>query len=97
MCQVIHLEPEAFIQMLTRTKLFVYARVYVLDSGIAGLVYMCSDAHNLYYLDRFVPAPDRKDDFDKIDFYDVHKDIYRKINLDTYLREKNKRAVGLYA
>lgn len=50
---------------------------------------MCSDSHNLYYLDRFVPAPNKQEDFDKISFYDVHKDLYRKINLDNYLRDIN--------
>ena len=90
MCQTVyHLEPEDFIHTLFKEKLSVYARVYVLDSGIAGLIYMCSNEHNLYYLDRFIPAPHRKEDFEKMDFYDVHKDIYRKINLDNYLRNKN--------
>lgn len=89
MREVIHLEPIDFVQMVSRTNSSVYARAYVLECGIAGLVYMCNDAHNLYYLDRFVCAPDRKADFDKVSFYDVHQDIYRKINLDNYLREKN--------
>ena len=90
MCnKVVHLEPEEFIKILQKEQLSVYARVYVLDSGIAGLIYMCSDSHNLYYLDRFVPAPNKQEDFDKISFYDVHKDLYRKINLDNYLRDKN--------
>ena len=61
MCnKVVHLEPEEFMKILQKEQLSVYARVYVLDSGIAGLIYMCSDSHNLYYLDRFVPAPNKQ-------------------------------------
>lgn len=95
MCCVIHLEPEDFFETVNRDNLSVFPRVFVLESGIAGLVYMCCDAHNLYYLDRFQPAPHRKADFEKVSFYDVHKDIYRKINLDNHLREKNKAALML--
>ena len=39
MCnKVVHLEPEEFIKILQKEQLSVYARVYVLDSGIAGLI-----------------------------------------------------------
>lgn len=94
MCQVIHLEPEDFAQTVSAKKLSVYARVYVLDAGIAGLVYMCSSEHSLYYLDRFIPTPQKREDFERINFYDVHKDLYRKINLDTRIREKNKQIIS---
>lgn len=90
MCEVIHLEPIEFVQTVSRNHLSVFSRVYVLNNGIAGLVYMCEDAHNLYYLDRFVCASQKEDELEEIDFYDIHKDIYCKINLDSYLRHRNQ-------
>ena len=56
MCTVVHLEPEDFARELVHNPKNVYARTYVLDCGLAVVIYMCLDSHFLYYLDR----PDRK-------------------------------------
>ena len=51
MCTVVHLEPEDFARELVHNQKNVYARTYVLDCGLAVVIYMCQDSHFLYYLD----------------------------------------------
>ena len=51
MCTVVHLEPEDFARELVHNPKNVYARTYVLDCGLAVVIYMCQDSHFLYYLD----------------------------------------------
>lgn len=88
MCKVIHLEPEEFAKELCCSQKPVYARTFVLDCGIAIAIYMCSDAHFLYYLDRPDCSKEKKEQLNSLDFYDVHAEIYRKVNLDNRLRER---------
>ncbi len=87
MCTVVHLEPEEFAKELYHSQKPVYARTYVLDCGIAIVIYMCSDSHFLYYLDRPDCSIEKKDQLNSMDFYDLHAEIYRKVNLDNRLRE----------
>jgi hypothetical protein len=89
MCKVIHLEPEEFAKELCYSQKPVYARTFVLDCGIAIAIYMCSDSHFLYYLDRPDCSKEKKEQLNSLDFYDVHAEIYRKVNLDNRLRERH--------
>lgn len=43
MCTVVHLEPEDFARELVHNPKNVYARTYVLDCGLAVVIYMCQD------------------------------------------------------
>ncbi|MCF0106777.1 MAG: hypothetical protein HUJ53_08455 [Holdemanella sp.] len=95
MLQVIHLEPEDFNTILFSKKLKINARVYVLECNVAGVVYMASDDDFLYYLDRFYPTKEKKCIIDNLNFYDLHKELYRIINLDQYTRDRNKSYYSL--
>ena len=88
MCKVVHLEPEEFARELVHDPKTVYARTYVLDCGLAVVIYMCSDSHYLYYLDRPDGSNMKKDMLKSINPYDLHAEIYRKVNLDNSLRER---------
>ena len=90
MCTVVHLEPEDFARELVHNQKNVYARTYVLDCGLAVVVYMCQDSHFLYYLDRPDCSKEKKDMLKSMDFYELHAEIYRKVNLDNRLRERQK-------
>lgn len=88
MCTVAHLEPEDFARELVHNQKNVYARTYVLDCGLAVIIYMCQDSHFLYYLDRPDCSKEKKDMLKSMDFYELHAEIYRKVNLDNRLRER---------
>ena len=90
MCTVVHLEPEDFARELVHNPKNVYARTYVLDCGLAVVIYMCQDSHFLYYLDRPDCSKEKKDMLKSMDFYELHAEIYRKVNLDNRLRERQK-------
>ncbi|MBB5183404.1 hypothetical protein [Catenisphaera adipataccumulans] len=84
MTNVVHLEPKEFVEKLSAQHKQIYARPYVLDNGIAGLVYMFDGKDsNVYYLDRMY-AP-RQQEVDQIDFYTLHAELYRKVALDARL------------
>lgn len=87
MC-VFHCEPEEFMNALMQNNNTIFSRVYVLDEHIAGNVYMTYINNDLYYLDRMYVSDLKKEEFDDIPFYDVHKELYRKINLDEYMRKQ---------
>lgn len=86
MLYAIHYEPQDFFAVASVKHLSVFSRVFVLDKGIAGLVYMCKDENNLYYCDRFYPSQQKESDYQKLDPYEVHQELYAKINLDRRLR-----------
>lgn len=90
MCTVVHLEPEDFARELVYNPKNVYARTYVLDCGLAVVIYMCQDSHFLYYLDRPDCSKEKKDMLKSMSFYELHAEIYRKVNLDNRLRERQK-------
>lgn len=89
MCEVIKLDKIEFVKMIARTNLHVFSRVFVLDCGIAGLVYMCQDENYLYYLNRFDCTPQKKEEFDSLNVYDVQAEMSLKINLDMFLRNRD--------
>lgn len=88
---VVHLEPEDFARELVHNPKNVYARTYVLDCGLAVVIYMCQDSHFLYYLDRPDCSKEKKDMLKSMNFYELHAEIYRKVNLDNRLRERQKK------
>ena len=83
-----HYEPEEFVQLISKKNLKVFERVYVLDSSIAGIVYMCKDDENLYYMDRFIPSKEKEAEFLNLDAYEINQELYAKINLDQKMRRK---------
>ena len=91
MCTVVHLEPEDFARELVHNPKNVYARTYVLDCGLAVVIYMCQDSHFLYYLDRPDCSKEKKDMLKSMNFYELHAENYRKVNLDNRLRERQKK------
>ena len=91
MCTVVYLEPEDFARELVHNQKNVYARTYVLDCGLAVIIYMCQDSHFLYYLDRPDCSKEKKDMLKSMDFYELHAEIYRKVNLDNRLRERQNK------
>lgn len=82
----IHCEPDEFIKMASEKNSNVFPRAYVLTCGIAGLVYMFKEGGNLFYLDRFFPTKEKLKDLLQFNFYDIHKDLYRIINLSEVYR-----------
>lgn len=89
MCTTVtHLEPEEFMRVLVHYPQQVYARTLVLDCGIAVLVYTCQHGDHLYYLDRVDCSDQKKEKVNKMNFYELHAEIYRKINLDQRSRER---------
>ena len=83
-----HYEPEEFLTLVEEKKLDLFARVYVLNCGIAGVVYMAKEEGNLYYLDRLLPTDQKLKEFEELDMYEVHQELYAKINLDQRNRER---------
>lgn len=84
MC-VIHLDTNEWLIKSVENKSAIHAKTLVLDQGIAGIVYYFSDnKKNVYYLDQFYPASLKKKEVDAIPFYEMHKQIYAKMQLDHY-------------
>ncbi len=84
MC-VIHLDANEWLIKSVENKSAIHAKTLVLDQGIAGIVYYFSDnKKNVYYLDQFYPASLKKKEVDAIPFYEMHKQIYAKMQLDLY-------------
>lgn len=80
---VVHLEPEQFMEMLLLRKTTPACHAIVLDCGIAGLVWHCSDGKNVYYMDNLQTDQSKRQDMDKMDPHLVHAEVYRKMSLDT--------------
>ncbi|MGM9961968.1 MAG: hypothetical protein ACI319_02810 [Holdemanella porci] len=81
-----HYEPEEFVELVANKNLKIFQRVYILDSSIAGIVYMCQDDENLYYLDRLFTTNEKKEKLESQDAYEIHQELYAKINLDESIR-----------
>lgn len=81
-----HYEPEEFVELVANKNLKIFQRVYILDSSIAGIVYMCQDDENLYYLDRLFTTDEKKEQLKSQDAYEIHQELYAKINLDESIR-----------
>ncbi|MGN1277672.1 MAG: hypothetical protein ACI4UK_11840 [Floccifex sp.] len=81
-----HYEPEEFVELVANKNLKIFQRVYILDSSIAGIVYMCQDDENLYYLDRLFTTDEKKEQLESQDAYEIHQELYAKINLDESIR-----------
>lgn len=93
---VIHCEYNQFMNILMQHHHPVFARAYVLDEGIAGIVYMVYAKEHLYYLDRFFVSEYKEEEYQNISFFDVHKELYRIINLDESMRKKNNKSYGYF-
>lgn len=88
MC-VIHCEIQEFCELLIQQRLKAFVRPYVLDTHIAGVVYMTKDVYgDLYYCDRFYVSDKKQKEYSKIPFFEAHSELYRKIALDEYLRNQ---------
>ncbi len=92
MC-VIHLDANDWLIKLLENKSAIEYKTLVLDQGIAGIIYYFSDCHNnIYYLDQFYPSSFKQKEVETIPFYEMHKQIYVKMQLDHYQSLQN----GLY-
>ncbi len=88
MC-VYHMDYKEWIIQLERCKHPVLSRVMVV-SGIAGLVYYYYDQNKDFcYLDDFYPTKLKEEEYKKLSQFDVHKQLYRKLQLDQYQRLHN--------
>ncbi len=84
MC-VIHLDANEWLIKSVESKSAIRSKTLVLDQGIAGTIYYFSDhKKNVYYLDQFYPAASKKKEVEAIPFYEMHKQIYTKMQLDHY-------------
>ena len=77
---IVHLEPKEFIETMYKEKGEMKAHPYVLDCGLAAMIYMFDGTDgNTYYLDRaFTACPEVIAHQDK---YRLHADMYRKVAL----------------
>lgn len=88
MC-VYHMDYKEWIVQLATCKHPVLTRVMVV-SGIAGLVYYYYDQNkDLCYLDDFYPTELKAEEYKQLSQFDVHKQLYRKLQLDQYQRIQN--------
>ncbi|MBB5183402.1 hypothetical protein [Catenisphaera adipataccumulans] len=82
---IIHLEPQEFTEKLFVYRAIVYARPFVLENHIAGMVYLFDGSDgDVYYLDRIYNAY-RQEEIDRMDPQRRHADLYRKVALDACL------------
>lgn len=87
MCTVVHLEPEDFARELVHNqKMFM--------QNVCPRLWAC---RNYLYVSRFAfpillrqtgLSKEKKDMLKSMDFYELHAEIYRKVNLDNRLRER---------
>lgn len=87
MLYIVHHELDEFLAIASVKRLPIFSRVYALDNGIAGLVYMCKDDTYLYYYDRIFSTSEKNEEISQLDMYELHKELYEKINLDITFRE----------
>lgn len=80
-----HLETNEFLDSLMKAPKKIWKQVICLDSGIAGVVYGFLENGVFYYLDRFYPSDEKKQEIDEMDFYELHKELYTKMNLKVHL------------
>ena len=80
-----HLEVNEFLDVLTSHPHRISQQIICLDNGVAGVVYGFHDGNTFYYLDRIYPSKQKEDLVQKMDFYDLHKELYAKMNLKVHL------------
>ncbi len=81
MC-VIHLDANDWLSKLVENQSPIQDKALVLDQGIAGIVYYFSDCKdNIYYLDQFYSSSLKEKEVASIPFYDLHKQVYVKMQL----------------
>lgn len=81
---IVHLEPQEFIEAVYTNQANITARPYVLDNGVAGMVYMFHGKdQNVYYLDRMFGF--KQDIINQMSKEDLHAEMYRKVALDMRL------------
>lgn len=80
MSAIVHLEPEEFVQYMFQQQGEMKSHPYVLDCGIATMIYMFDGKDgNTYYLDRaFTSCPEIINQQSK---EVLHADMYRKVAL----------------
>lgn len=79
-----HLEMDQFLDTVMNTKSTLQKQVIVLDCCVAGIVYGFLHEGIYYYLDRFYPTMEKENVVQRLSFYDLHAEMYRKINLKLY-------------
>lgn len=79
---IVHLEPEEFVQKAAVTQNKVCFHCVVLDNGIAGIVYLFKMGRFLYYMDRFMVSHLKESETCRIDSNELHAEVYRKVALD---------------
>lgn len=84
---IVHLEPEEFVNQAFKTSSKITSRIYIVDGKAAVMVYLCQDKNNLYYMDRAQTTKEKQYEIDHMDFYELHAQLYRKIALDQKMRE----------
>lgn len=80
-----HLEVNEFLDIMMVTPKKIWKQVICLDNGIAGIVYGFLDQGTFYYLDRFYPSKQKEEEIQNMDFYELHKELYTKLNLKIHL------------
>lgn len=80
-----HLEVNEFLDAMTDTPKKIWKQIICLDNGIAGIVYGFLDQDTFYYLDRFYPSKQKEDEVHAMNFYELHAELYAKINLKVHL------------
>lgn len=80
-----HLEVNEFLDIMMVTPKKIWKQVICLDNGIAGIVYGFLDQGTFYYLDRFYPSKQKEEEIQNMDFYELHKELYTKLNLKVHL------------
>lgn len=80
-----HLEPDEFMNALIQTPCKIMHHLICLDNGIAGIVYGFEQKGVFYYLDRFFPSKFKESCLQKMNRYDLHKELYVKMNLKVHL------------
>lgn len=79
---IVHLEPEEFVQKAAVTQKKVCFHCVVLDNGVAGIVYLFKMGKYLYYMDRFMVSKLKEAVTSAIDSNVLHAEVYRKVALD---------------
>lgn len=79
---IVHLEPEEFVQKAAVTQNKVCCHCVVLDNGIAGIVYLFKMGKFLYYMDRFMVSHLKEEVARTWNPDELHAEVYRKVALD---------------
>lgn len=83
-----HLEVDEFFDAMMTSPKKIWTQVICLDNGIAGIVYGFCDNDTFYYLDRFYPSKQKEEKIHAMNFYELHAELYAKMNLKVHLAAK---------